>query len=178
MELLNPALTSDTHTGNVSVPSNPLLPSAALARAGQNKQHVSRWCLLHHPATALVAPNKTAPLPFSRELPPWSDVPAVPCSPRVWDWPVPCGHQPRYSRGDVQPCSSRPLGGHCGETRVKSSPSAAGPSGKACFSSFLPARGELIFFMHLTAGSRPGSAWAQRQLSCCGCPVSKLGSVF
>ena len=160
------------------LPSNPLLPSAALARAGQNKHHVSRWCLLHHPATASAALNKTAPLPFSRESLPWSDVLAVLCSPGVRDQPALRDHRPRYSRGEARLCSSRPLGSCCGETWVKSSPSAAGSGGKACFSSLLPARGELIFFMHLTAGSRPGSARAQRQLSCCGCPVSKPGSVF
>lgn len=161
-----------------SLPSNPSLPSAALAHAEQNKQHVSRWCLLHHPATASAVPNKTAPLPFSRELPPWSDVLAVPCSPGLRDQPVPCGHRPCYSQGDAQPCSSWPLGGRGGKTRVKSSLSAVGLGGKACFSSLLPAHGELIFFVHLMAGSHPGSAQAQRQLSCCGCPVSKLGSVF
>jgi len=154
-----------------SLPSNPSLPSALLACTGQNKQHVSRWCLLHRPAIASAALDITAPLPFCRELLPWSDVSAVPFSPGVRD-------RHCYSRRDVRLCSSRPLGSRCWETWGKSSLSAAGPSGKACFSSLLVARGGLIFFVHLTAGSRPGSARAQRQLSCCGCPVSKLGSVF
>lgn len=124
------------------------------------------------------SPQNTARLPFSRELPPWSNVLAVPCALGVRDWLAARGHRPRYSWGDVWLCSSRPLRGCCGEMWVKFSLSAAGSGGKSCFSSLLPARGELIFFVHLTSGSHPGSAQAQRQLSCCGCPVSKPGSVF
>lgn len=139
---------------------------------------MSRWCLLLQPTAPSPALNKSAPLPFSRELPPWSGVLAVLCSPGVRDWLAFCGHRPCYSQGDARLCSSQPLGGCCGKTWVKSSLSAAGSGGKTCFSSLLLARGELIFFMHLTAGSHPGSARAQRQLSCCGCPVSKPGSVF
>lgn len=159
-----------------SLPSNPSLPSAALARAGRNEHHVSRRCLLHRippPQPSGKPPRYLFPVrrPHGRMCWLRSTLRAAgPAgSPRS---------RPRYSRGDRRPCCSQPLGGCCGETWVKSSPSVAGSGGKACFSSLLPARGELIFFMHLTAGSHPGSARAQRQLSCCGCPVSKPGSVF
>ena len=141
---------------------NPLLLSPPVAHGEQNKPHVNKQRPLPKPPT----PSRTH-IPSSRALLPLFRTSAVP------HW-----HRPCYACGFRWPRSSQCP--HCprGERRVSCSPFAVGPAGRVPFSSLLPARGELIFFVHLTAGARPGSARAQRQLSCCGCPVSKPGSVF